>query len=146
VTGAGNWPLVRVEVAEDSMRPTLLPGDWLIAWRSRRVRPGHVVLAWHPSRDGLLLVKRVARLTEHGWWLASDNPLAAGAADSSRFGPVPAELIVGRVLARYYPFGTVRLFPATPSPGEALGGCARARATACGRLRGRRGGPRRAPV
>ncbi|WP_300605976.1 nickel-type superoxide dismutase maturation protease [Trebonia sp.] len=97
------WPLLRVEVAEHSMLPALQPGDWLVAWRTRRVRPGQVVLAWHPARAGFLLVKRAVRRVDGGWWLASDNP-AGGAADSSRFGPVPEEMIVGRVLARYWPF------------------------------------------
>jgi hypothetical protein len=36
-----------------------------------------------------------------GWWLESDNP-AAGAVDSNHFGPVPEELIVARVLFRYW--------------------------------------------
>ncbi|HTU75438.1 MAG TPA: nickel-type superoxide dismutase maturation protease [Trebonia sp.] len=99
--GTSRWPLLRVEVAEDSMRPSLRPGDWLIARRTRRIRPGQVVLAWHPSRAGLLLVKRAARRVDGGWWLESDNPGAPGASDSSRFGPVPADRIVGRVLCRY---------------------------------------------
>ena len=99
------------------MVPALLPGDWLLAWRTRRVRPGQVVLAWHPQRPGFLLVKRVAWWEEAatgggsppyeeeppgGWWLASDNP-GAGAVDSARFGPVPVDLIVARVLLRYWP-------------------------------------------
>ena len=96
------WPLLRVEVAEHSMLPELRPGDWLLARRTRHIRPGQVILAWHPSRPGLLLVKRAARRVDGGWWLASDNP-AAGAADSSRFGPVPEEKVVGRVLVRYWP-------------------------------------------
>ena len=96
------WPLLRVEVAEQSMLPALRPGDWLLARRTRHIRPGQVVLAWHPSRPGFLLVKRAARRVEGGWWLQSDNP-AAGAVDSGRFGPVPEEKIVGRVLVRYWP-------------------------------------------
>ena len=120
------WPVIRVAVAEHSMVPALLPGDWLLAWRTRRVRPGQVVLAWHPQRPGFLLVKRVAwwekggpggtgsgippseegaagaEGAHGGWWLASDNP-GAGAVDSARFGPVPAEKIVARVLFRYWP-------------------------------------------
>ena len=110
------WPVMRVAVAEESMTPALRPGDWLLAWRTDRVRPGQVVLAWHPQRPGFLLVKRVAWQVEasgearaggatgegSGWWLASDNP-AAGAIDSARFGPVPAEKIVARVLFRYWP-------------------------------------------
>jgi nickel-type superoxide dismutase maturation protease len=103
------WPLLRVEVAEQSMLPGLRPGDWLLARRTRQIRPGQVVLAWHPSRPGFLLVKRAVREVKadgevaRGWWLGSDNP-AAGAVDSSRFGPVPEEMIVGRVLVRYWPF------------------------------------------
>ena len=107
------WPIMRVAVAENSMVPALRPGDWLLAWRTRRVRPGQVVLAIHPGRPGFLLVKRVAWGEEPrgggagsgaagGWWLASDNP-GAGAVDSARFGPVPPELIVARVLLRYWP-------------------------------------------
>jgi nickel-type superoxide dismutase maturation protease len=97
------WPLLRVEVAENSMLPALRPGDWLLARRTRRVRQGMVVLAWHPARADFLLVKRAARRADGGWWLASDNP-AAGAVDSASFGPVPRELIVGQALIRYWPF------------------------------------------
>ena len=86
------------------MEPALRPGDWLLARRTARVRPGQVVLAWHPERPGFLLVKRVAWREPGGWWLASDNPVA-GAVDSARFGPVPAEKIVARVLLRYWPRG-----------------------------------------
>jgi Signal peptidase, peptidase S26 len=112
------WPVIRVAVAEQSMMPALRPGDWLLAWRTRRIRPGQVVLAWHPQRPGFLLVKRVAWREpggtgggsppcgggegDSGWWLASDNPVA-GAVDSARFGPVPAEKIVAVVLVRYWP-------------------------------------------
>ena len=101
------WPLLRVEVAERSMLPALRPGDWLLAVRTRRVRPGQVVLAWHPARADLLLVKRAVRQVKGdgeaggGWWLESDNP-SAGAVDSNRFGPVPEDLIVARVLVRYW--------------------------------------------
>ena len=30
------WPLWRVAVAERSMEPALLPGDWLLVWRGLR--------------------------------------------------------------------------------------------------------------
>jgi nickel-type superoxide dismutase maturation protease len=95
-----HWPLTRVAVAERSMEPALHPGDWLLVRRTRRVRAGQIVLARHPGRPDLLLVKRAARMVQAGWWLESDNP-DAGAVDSRRFGPVPASLIEGRVLLRY---------------------------------------------
>ena len=102
------WPLWRVAVAERSMEPALRPGDWLLvrrglrAGRPPRIRPGQLVIARHPGRPDLLLVKRVARPQSHGWWLESDNP-GAGAVDSRAFGVVPAGLIEGRVLLRYWP-------------------------------------------
>ena len=100
------WPVWRVAVAERSMEPALHPGDWLLVRRGTRpgravrVRPGQLVVAWHPARPDLLLVKRAARCLPGGWWLESDNP-HAGAVDSRRFGPVPPGLIEGRVLYRY---------------------------------------------
>jgi nickel-type superoxide dismutase maturation protease len=94
------WPLLRVAVAERSMQPTLRPGDWLLVRRTRRVQPGRLVVAWHPARPSLLLVKRASRREQDGWWLSSDNPDGA-AADSRSFGLVPPALIEGVVLLRY---------------------------------------------
>jgi len=96
-----HWPLQRVKVAERSMLPALRPGDWLLVRRTRRIRAGQIVIARHPGQPALLLVKRAARRVDDGWWLESDNP-DAGAVDSRRFGPVPAALIEGRVLVRYW--------------------------------------------
>ena len=95
-----HWPISRVKVAERSMEPALRPGDWLLVRRTRRIRPGQIVLARHPERPEMLLVKRAARRVGGGWWLESDNP-DAGAVDSRRFGAVPGGLIEGRVLGRY---------------------------------------------
>lgn len=101
------WPIWRADVTERSMEPALRPGDRLLAWRGLRagrpprIRPGQIVIAGLPSDPGFLLVKRAERLLPDGWWLASDNP-AAGAVDSSSFGPVPSGLIHARVLLRYW--------------------------------------------
>jgi hypothetical protein len=118
--GSMRWPLWRIAVAERSMEPALRPGDWLLVLRTPRgareraadaasrtarrgrIAPGQIVIARHPGRTDMLLVKRAARRQSGGWWLASDNP-AAGAIDSRSFGPVTAELIEGRVLLRYWP-------------------------------------------
>ena len=100
------WPLWRLAVAERSMEPALHPGDWLVFYRtiipgrSLHVRPGQVVVARHPGRPDMLIVKRAARLEHGGWWLESDNPIA-GAVDSRSFGAVPLALIEGRMLVRY---------------------------------------------
>lgn len=103
------WPLWRIAVAERSMEPALRPGDWLLVWRGLRharpprVRPGQLVVAWHPDRAGFLLVKRAVRRTGQGWWLESDNR-GVGEVDSRSFGAVPDRLIEGRVLRRYHRF------------------------------------------
>jgi hypothetical protein len=68
------------------------------------VRPGSVVVARHPQRPTLLLIKRAERLGPGGWWLTSDNA-TAGTVDSRVFGPVAPERIEGVVLARYWPLG-----------------------------------------
>ena len=96
-----HWPIWRAKVTERSMEPALRPGDCLLIRRTRRIRPGQVVVARHPDRPEMLLVKRAARRAGGGWWLESDNP-GAGAVDSRRFGAVPGSLIEGRVLVRYW--------------------------------------------
>jgi len=107
------------------MLPAIAPGDWLLVdptvrrWPRRgslvvfrepltgefalkRVggRPGDVV----PFGDGFL------RLADDEAWLLSDASEEAAAAagfgspiDSRRYGPVPVELLVGRVWFRYGP-------------------------------------------
>src|SRR5471032_3056587 len=99
--GCVRWPIWRVAVAERSMEPVLMPGDWLLVWRGLRpgraasgrsarpgqasrprgtarrrpsvaVKPGQLVVARHPGDQELLLVKRATRLESAGWWLTSD--------------------------------------------------------------------------
>jgi SOS-response transcriptional repressor LexA len=94
------WPLFRVAVAERSMEPGLRAGDWLLVLRTRRAKPGRLVIAKNPEKPDMLVVKRLGRrLPDGSFWLTSDNP-AAGAVDSARFGPVAA--LEGRVLFRYH--------------------------------------------
>lgn len=55
--------LRRYEIAEASMAPTLLPGDYVIA-QPRRLPPqrGDIVIFEHPHQAGFELVKRVVGL------------------------------------------------------------------------------------
>jgi signal peptidase I len=107
------------------MEPAIQPGDWLLVDPTIRrwPRPGSVVVFREPDSD-VLAIKRVAArsgervqlddghlvLRADEAWLLSDAPLAflaaegAGAPiDSRRYGPVPVELLVGRVWFRYGP-------------------------------------------
>ncbi|MGI8574487.1 MAG: nickel-type superoxide dismutase maturation protease [Egibacteraceae bacterium] len=97
--------LRRYEVTGTSMAPTLLPGDRLLIWRTRSVRPGQLVLARDPRQPTRVIVKRVT--AEAGpprrvlLTLRGDH--AAGSTDSRTFGAVPRRLVIGRVAYRYAP-------------------------------------------
>jgi len=83
------------------MAPTLRDGDFVLVRRIApgRVRRGDVVLARHPLRaDALLIVKRVARRADGGWWLVSDNEFVTS--DSREFGAVPDRLVLARAVLR----------------------------------------------
>lgn len=100
------WPVCRVAVVEQSMAPSVRPGDWLLAWRGLRegrpphVRPGQLVIARLPADPEFLVIKRAVQLLPDGWWLESDNPVP-GAIDSRSFGPISRGSIYARVLLRY---------------------------------------------
>jgi hypothetical protein len=89
-----DWPLRTFRVAEESMRPALRPGDGLLALRGGRVRRGQLRVFPDPRKSTRWLVKRVGDVHGSGrraiFEARSDNPRAAGAADSHEFGWVPA--------------------------------------------------------
>jgi signal peptidase I len=118
----GPW---RVAVSEGSMAPAIQPGDWLLVDPTtvRWPKPGAVVV-FHEPDGGILAVKRVAagpgtrvafadgyiELADDEAWLLSDaGPETAAAlgfgqpVDSTRYGPVPVEQLVGRAWFRYAP-------------------------------------------
>ncbi|MEW2358805.1 S24 family peptidase [Spirillospora sp. NPDC029432] len=107
-------PVRAMAVAGESMLPALRPGDLLLVrcGGAVKVAAGDLVVARHPERDGLLTVKRAAHRDGDGWWLESDNQRAPGRQDSWDFGAVPDRLVVGRVVARYWPPSRVAVFPA----------------------------------
>jgi inner membrane protease subunit 2 len=109
----GIW---RVAVAEASMAPALVPGDWLLLDPTcdRWPRRGSIVVFREPDTD-LLAIKRMAahpgdrvlisagiiHLAPDEAWLLGDN--AAVSLDSRRYGPVPLDALVGRAWFRYAP-------------------------------------------
>ena len=93
-------PLARFRVDDNSMEPTLHPGDYVLvnrwAYRRKDPEPGDVVVLRNPEVPGQFLVKRVMsgdRIT--GFFVLGDN--AAHSRDSRAFGMVPRHLIVGKV-------------------------------------------------
>ncbi|MEV0111900.1 nickel-type superoxide dismutase maturation protease [Streptomyces sp. NPDC050844] len=94
-------PLGAAEVTGPSMVPTLYHGDRLMVQWGARVRAGDVVVLRHPFQQDLLVVKRAAERRDGGWWVLGDNAFAGG--DSTDYGTVPEELVLGKVWFRYRP-------------------------------------------
>jgi nickel-type superoxide dismutase maturation protease len=94
-------PLRRVAVHGESMRPVLEPGDRLLVAGFLRPRPGDVVAVVDPHQEERVMVKRVASVDDAGITVLGDNPEAS--TDSRTFGPVDPQLVLGRVIYRYWP-------------------------------------------
>ncbi|WP_190013357.1 nickel-type superoxide dismutase maturation protease [Streptomyces lucensis] len=93
------WGLA--EVTGPSMVPTLQHGDRLLVRYGAAVRHGDIVVLRHPFQQDLLVVKRAVERREGGWWVLGDNPYAGG--DSTDYGVVPDELVLGTARFRYRP-------------------------------------------
>ena len=88
----------RFTVVGPSMEPTLRAGQVVLVNGRGVVAVGDVVVATHPRRSGLKIVKRLAEQSaDGGWVLSSDNTAEPHSEDSRTFGPAPADAIVGRV-------------------------------------------------
>lgn len=99
-------PLGRLQVAGESMVPTLLPGDRVLVWRGLGpvrppIRVGDLVAMVDPRDPGRVMVKRVAGVVGTEVSVLGDN--AAASTDSRHFGPVDPAAIRGRVIYRYLP-------------------------------------------
>ncbi|HET6812122.1 MAG TPA: nickel-type superoxide dismutase maturation protease [Acidimicrobiales bacterium] len=102
LSAVGLRRVLRLEVQGDSMTPALRPGDRVLVVRTGRLRPGQVAAVRDPRDRARVVVKRVAGGSAAvGWRVLGDNP--ARSTDSRVFGPVPADLVVGRVVYRYHP-------------------------------------------
>ena len=97
------FPLRRFRVEDESMRPTLEPGDYVLvnAWAYRFRRPGRgdLVVVRDPEAPERFLVKRVSEATDAARvQVVGDNRTMSR--DSRAFGPVAIDRIVGKVWLR----------------------------------------------
>ena len=82
-----------------SMNPTLYDGEVVLVDRNAEPEVGDIVVAKHPVEQNSEIVKRIARINEHGHYiLIGDN--AEDSNDSREFGAVTRAYIKGKVTAR----------------------------------------------
>ncbi len=87
-----------MRIQGESLAPDWRTGDFVVVgtapWWRRGLRPGQVIAFHHPEHG--LLLKRVVRVLPGGdLWVEGSHPHSV---DSRRFGPVPPQAVLGRVL------------------------------------------------
>lgn len=102
----GLWMLrqrQRFRITGDSMRPLLIPGEEVLidpsAYRHALPKRGDLVVAYHPQRPDLRLIKGVVSVDDQGCFLQGVNSVAS--TDSRNFGRVPLVCLLGRVVCRF---------------------------------------------
>ena len=102
----------RFAVRGDSMEPTFADGDFITALEvpgSLNLKPGALVVIRDPRGKGREMVKRVSEAMPNGdLVVVGDSPRQS--TDSRHFGPVPRDLLIGRVVLRYWPLTRFRVF------------------------------------
>ena len=87
------------QVEGDSMKPTLNDAEVVLVKRTRSVQIGDVVLANHPFKKSVKMLKRVTEISGQGHFqLAGDNPDES--TDSRTFGSIQPSDILGRIVGR----------------------------------------------
>jgi len=84
-------------IPSNSMTPTLLPGDIVLAdtWISvEEIKPGDVIVFEHPDAKGFLLIKRVIKKDSQSFMVAGDN--RANSLDSRTLGKIALHLVKGK--------------------------------------------------
>ena len=90
-----------IQVDGRSMQPTLEPGERVLVKPLRQGEcplAGQVVLAWHPERNDLRIIKRLHSSEATAYWVLGDNPDAS--TDSRQFGPIDSSRLIGIVTGR----------------------------------------------
>ena len=121
------WVAQPFLVSGASMEPTFNNGNYLVidefSYHLRKPKKDEVIVFRFPDDTQKFFIKRIAgvpgetvtiqgretTLGENEYYVLGDNKGASY--DSRMWGPVPEKLIIGRTLARLWPFGKIELFP-----------------------------------
>ncbi len=91
----------RYRVEGDSMAPTLTPGDQVSVDRKAKIAVGDIVVAKHPFKNSVTMIKRVREIDSTGrYFLISDN--LQESTDSRSFGAVSRTDILGKATSLLY--------------------------------------------
>ena len=86
-------------VEGNSMLPALKNSDVVLINPKAKLKQGDIVLANHPYKKSVKILKRVKEFTENGdLLLIGDN--ADESTDSRTFGAVPLKCLIGKVTCR----------------------------------------------
>jgi nickel-type superoxide dismutase maturation protease len=86
-------------VEGNSMLPELKDGDAVLINRTGKVAEGDIVLAKHPFKKSVKILKRVKNFDAGGnLFLTGDN--AGESTDSRTFGAVPLKYLIGKATSR----------------------------------------------
>jgi nickel-type superoxide dismutase maturation protease len=86
-------------VEGDSMLPALKDGDLVLINPSADLSVGDIVLAQHPFKQSVKIIKRISEImANEKYFLSGDN--RAESTDSRSFGAVPVKNILGKVMCR----------------------------------------------
>ena len=86
-------------VEGNSMLPTLKDGDAVLISPQTRAEIGDIILANHPFKKSVKILKRIKEITKSGeMFLTGDN--ADDSTDSRTFGAVPLKCLIGKVTCR----------------------------------------------
>lgn len=78
------------------MLPDLKDGDVVLVKPSESYQIGDVVVAKHPFKQSVVLIKRVREINENDVFLIGDNP--SESTDSRTLGNIPKKDILGKVV------------------------------------------------
>ena len=88
-----------IRVEGDSMLPDLKNGDGILINPDAQIVAGDILLAKHPFKKSVVILKRLAEIDENGnYFLVGDNP--SESSDSRTFGAISAKHILGKAVCR----------------------------------------------
>lgn len=88
-----------ITIEGDSMLPTLKTGDRVLIDKNSAINVGDIIVANHPFKSSVKIVKRLAAIESDGrLFLSGDNPNESS--DSRAFGSVIRSNVIGKVVYR----------------------------------------------